>query len=152
VYDSTNSEDPSAWANGSYYFGDLQITTDPAIRLTGISKLPASDGILRPEPDDAVPRDNTMLDLHFVAPLVNFGQYYSLYVKRNDLLNPTPLLSNLAVDAGEMELSGGGNIINGVAIPGAFPHFTDENIQYTARGINNQGYVVEATALITFTP
>jgi hypothetical protein len=152
VYDSTNAGDPSAWANYvsavPESIEDLDITVAGGSRFVGISKQAASGGTLRPEPNAAVPRAQNTLDLYFAASSVNFTQPYSLYVRRHDLWNTAPV-QTITVNAGETQPVGG-NAINSVAIPGPTPHVTAENVQYKARGINYNGYVVEATANITF--
>jgi hypothetical protein len=157
VYDSTNDGDPSGWANFDggvpESIQDLDLTVAVGDRFVGISKQAASGGTLRPDPNSAIPRANATVDLYFAAPSVNFRQTYRLFERRHDLWNTSPITgtpSTLIVDAGETELQGGGNAITGVTIPGATPHVTAENIQYRARGINYNGYVVEATANLTF--
>jgi hypothetical protein len=154
VYDSTNDGNPSAWANytNAASIADLQIEVAAGDRFVGISKQAASGGTLRPEPNAAVAKTNTTVDLHFVAPSVNFDQGYDIYVRRHDLWNTTPVRAGVLVDAGETEIQGGGNAITAVGIPGATPHVTAESVQYRARGVNYNGYVVEATANITFAP
>jgi hypothetical protein len=155
VYDSTNPGDPSAWANP--YAQDLHIETEnPAdVRLTGVSKPTATGGTLVLTPAGAVPRANTDLDLTFTvtaAGVANFGQEYFIYGSLYDVWDPDEILDDVEVLAGATvpSVAYGGNPVN-VDIPGNAPHFTGQNIQFKARGVNNLGYVSEATsAIITF--
>jgi hypothetical protein len=164
VFDSTDTRNPSTWANygsgAGYYFGDLHIETDGDIRLTGISKSPVTSGALTVPAGLITKSDTSITNLSFVPVAANFGQDYDIYAMRYDLWfdadgNPvngvTPILTPVDVAQGAT-VPGGGNPFS-IDIPGSADHFNAENIQYKARGINNQGYATEATSrLLTFTP
>jgi hypothetical protein len=149
VYDSTNTGDPSAWANGSGYFGDLNIVTSGTPRLSGISKQAVTGGTLA-VPGGNLSKTADTVDLTFTAVAANFAQTYEIFVRRYDLWNTTALSQFFALTTGVTAPT-----VNPVQVDipptAGFEHFNAENIQYKVRGINNQGYVIEqSTRLLTF--
>jgi hypothetical protein len=153
VYDSTNTGDSTTWANGAFYNQDLRIRTKDVAIFTGIpiGRQPASGGTLATTPATGnIGKTETSMSLVFTAAAAGFQQDYAIYVRRFDVWNTTtPVMSNITVNQGQTAPAAGNPLV--VAIPddgisSPYNHTTGENIQYKARGINNYGYVAEATS------
>jgi hypothetical protein len=166
VYDSTNTGDSTTWANGTDYNQDLRIRTTLDPIFTGIPTLrqPASNGSLATTPPTGnIAKTATTMDLTFTltaAQAINFEQNYTVYVRRFDLWSPamtgisTPV-DNVLVESGALAPTSTPVTVDipddGVSSP--YNHFNGEGIQYKIRGINNSGYVVEATSrVLPFAP
>jgi hypothetical protein len=148
VYDSTDTRDPSVLANQTY-FGDLQITVDSAVRLTGISKAAASAGSLALPAGTGVSKTDQVIDVSFTPTRYDFAQFFNIYARRFDIWD-TNSIGTIAVPQGSIAPV----VESGVTIPGgSFDHFTAEGIVYRVRGISNAGYAAEATSpAIGFAP
>jgi hypothetical protein len=151
VYDSTNTGDPSGWANQAYN-RDLRIRTEDDVRLTG-SKTAATGGSMT-IPNTALNKtDIAITTVVFAPPAINFQQDYEIYVRRFGLWDASTTAA-VRVNQGETEPNSGNPLTFVIPPLTAFDHFNDEQITYKARGINNSGYVVEVTANrnLTFAP
>jgi hypothetical protein len=152
VYDSTNTGDPSAWANT--YNGDLQFTTGAATYITGSSKRPASAGTLSYDGTAPAVADGT-LTLALRPGAVPTKQItYTIYGAQYNIWDPTAIGGvTIVVPVGTLT-SVSVAATGTVNLPGATPHIqgTAEGIQYKVRGINNAGYVTEAIYNVSFAP